>query len=165
MGTPYHILCFSKLVWYIVVESIQEYLVMTCDRQCFFQLSVLVYSDLMIIVCHMFNGSFMWHILPCCTLAIIDTAWEVSKVSLFKHTLKWRKPLYAVGIYRKEIVAYWKSFVRQAIIIETTLDMIIKYPLNVARRHQLARYNCQNVWNVTYSSRCYSWDLWPRFNH
>ena len=70
---------------------------------------VLVYSDYMIIVYHMFNGSFMWHILPCCTLAIIDTASDVANVNLSKHTLKWCKPLYAVGIYRKEIAAYWKK--------------------------------------------------------
>jgi hypothetical protein len=38
------------------------------------QLSILVFSDFMIILCQMFNGSFMWHTLPCCTLAIIDTA-------------------------------------------------------------------------------------------
>jgi hypothetical protein len=65
------------------------------------QLSVLVLSDFMIILCQMFTH--MWHTLPCCTLAIIDTAWEGTNGKL-------SKPLYAVGIYRKEIAAYWKKF-------------------------------------------------------
>jgi hypothetical protein len=72
------------------------------------QLSVLVFSDFMIIVCQMFTH--MWHTLPCCTLAIIDTAWEGMNGKLSKHSLTWCKPLYAVGIYRKEIAAYWKKF-------------------------------------------------------
>ena len=72
------------------------------------QLSVLVFSDFMIIICQMFTH--MWHTLPCYTLAIIDTAWEGTNGKLSKHRLKWCKPLYAVGIYRKEIAAYWKKF-------------------------------------------------------
>jgi hypothetical protein len=74
------------------------------------QLNVLFVSDFMIILCQMFNRSFMWQTLPCCTLAIIDTTWEGTNGKLSKHRLKWYKPFYVVGIYRKEIAAYWKIF-------------------------------------------------------
>lgn len=83
---------FSNDMW----QSIHFYL---C------QLSVLVFSNFMIILCQKITE--MWHTLRCCTLAIIDTAWEGTNVKLSKHRLKWCKPLYAVGIFRKEIAAFW----------------------------------------------------------
>ena len=109
------------------------------------QLSVLVFSDFMRILCQMFNGSFMWHILPCCTLAIIDTAWEVTNVNLSKHRLKWCKPLYVVVICRKKMLLIEKKVRKKSYNYLNHIRFDNKIFLKCCKTSSTCTNNCTTV--------------------